>query len=473
MSRAAVILAAGQGTRMRSELPKVLHEAGGRPLLQWVIEAARAAGCERLVLIVGHGHESVRARMEECLEHTDDLQWVLQEEQLGTGHAVQQAASVLGRSGDAGEGLAFVLSADAPFVAPQTLERLAAAAEAGWGAVACAHLEEPGSLGRVVIGDRGQVEDIVEAVDATPEQLAIGWVNSGHYAVRFPEIFDLLEKVGSANAQGEIYLTDAVVSANALGAVSAFELEDPREAWGVNTRADLAAMHGALVSRKLDQLQTDGVTVLDPSRVQVEADVEIGRDTVLHPDVTLLGRVRIGEGCTLHQGVWVRDAEIADDVEVLPYSLLEGARVGARSSVGPFARLRPGAQLDEEVKIGNFVEVKKSELGRGAKASHLAYLGDATIGEGANIGAGTVTCNYDGVDKHRTEIGAGAFIGSDTMLVAPVKIGDRATTAAGSTVTQEVPDGHLAVGRARQKNISGWDERRAKAQKSSTDSESK
>lgn len=462
MSRAAVILAAGQGTRMRSELPKVLHEAGGKPLLQWVVEAARGAGCDRLVVVVGHGHERVRAGLEDALERSDDLHWVLQEEQLGTGHAVMQARDVLGARSGAGSGTTFVLSGDAPFISSATLERLAAAAEDGWGAVACARLDDPRSLGRTVIED-GRVTDIVEAVDATPEQLAIQWVNSGHYAVRFPDIFDLLDGVGSANSQGEIYLTDAVVAANSKGRVAAFELEDPREAWGVNTRADLAAVHGALVSRKIAELQDRGVTFIDPSRVQVAADVSIGADSVVHPDCCLLGRVTVGTGVTLHQGAWIRDAELGDDVEVLPYSLIEGARVASGCAIGPFARLRPGAELAEQVKIGNFVEVKKSSLGPGTKASHLAYLGDATIGAGTNIGAGTITCNYDGVNKHATEIGDGVFIGSDTMLVAPVRIGDRATTAAGSTVTQDVPDGSLAVGRARQKNIAGWAERKARS----------
>ncbi len=447
MSRAAVILAAGQGTRMRSSLPKVLHEAGGRPLLQWVIEAARGAGCSRIVVIVGHGQELVRSTIREALGQADDIEWVVQEEQLGTGHAVLQAEGALGRSSSAGDGLAFVLSGDAPFISSETLEELAGAAGSGWGAVACAHLETPGSLGRVVRDAAGEtVADIVEAVDATEEQLEIGWVNSGHYAVRFPEIFDLLGSVDSSNSQGEIYLTDAVVSANALGPVAAFELKDSREAWGVNNRADLSAVHSALVSRKVAELQDLGVTVVDPERVQIGVDVEVGPDSVLHPDVSLHGRVRIGSGVTLHQGVWIRDAEIDDNVEVLPYSLIEGARIGSRSKVGPFARLRPGAQLAEEVKVGNFVEIKKTELGRGAKASHLSYLGDARIGEGTNIGAGTITCNYDGTNKHRTEIGSGVFIGSDTMLVAPVTIGAGAATGAGAVITKDVPPARLAVG---------------------------
>ena len=456
MSRAAVIMAAGQGTRMRSALPKVLHQAGGRPLLQWVIEAARGAGCERIAVVVGHGAEAVRAEVEARLDRCDDLEWVLQEEQLGTGHAVLQAQPVLGRDSGAGEGVAFVLSGDAPLVRPATLERLAEAAEAGWGAVACARVEEPGSLGRVVRSDDGQVERIVEVADASERELENRWVNSGHYAVRFPQIFDFLEGTGTANKQGEIYLTDAVVAARSLGRVEFFALEDPREAWGVNTRADLAAVHAALVERKIAQLQEGGVTVVDPERLQVDADVLVGEDTVLHPDVALLGAVSIGAGCVLHQGAWVRDSELAYGVEVHPYSLIEGATVGEGSSVGPFARLRPGSELSQEVKIGNFVEVKKSQLARGVKASHLAYLGDATIGEGTNVGAGTVTCNYDGANKHRTEIGSDVFIGSDTMLVAPVKVGSGSNTAAGSVITQEVPEGSLAVGRARQRNIEGW-----------------
>ncbi len=458
MSRAAVIMAAGQGTRMRSARPKVLHEAAGRPLVEWVVRAARDAGCGRIVVVVGHGHELVREALAERLGDVSDLEYVIQREQLGTGHAVLQAEEAL-RGGE--DGVAFILSGDAPLLSAPTLDALAGVAEAGWGAVACAHVDDPGSLGRVVVSEDGAVERIVEAVDASPEQLAIRRVNSGHYAVRFPAIFDLLHEVGTANAQGEIYLTDAVVAGGAHGRVEAFQLDDPREAWGVNTRGDLAAVHGALNERNVTALMEAGVSVLDPQRVQVGADVEVGPDTVLHPDTSLLGRVRIGEGCVLHQGAWIQNADLGDRVQVLPYSIVEGAQVGDGSSIGPFARLRPGAELEGDVKIGNFVEVKKSQLARGVKASHLAYLGDAEIGEDTNIGAGTITCNYDGVNKHRTEIGRGVFIGSDTMLVAPVKVGDEATTAAGSVVNQEVPKGGLAVGRARQRNIENWAQRKA------------
>jgi bifunctional UDP-N-acetylglucosamine pyrophosphorylase/glucosamine-1-phosphate N-acetyltransferase len=445
--RVAIVLAAGEGKRMRSATPKVLHPIAGRPLLAWVLDGARASGCKRLVIVVGRQADAVRERFA-----APDVEFVEQSERLGTGHAAAQAERVLGSE----PRLGLVLSGDAPLVRPATLERLLAVAREGWGAVAVARVKRPGSLGRVLTdGDR--LVGIVEAADASREELEIRTVNSGHYAVRLPELFERLRGVAPHNAQGEIYLTDAVVAAAASGAaVRCVDLEDPAEAWGVNDRADLARVERALVERQVARLQEAGVSVRDPARVHIEAGVEVGADSVLHADVTLLGNTRLGERVTLHQGVWVRDCEIAADVEVLPYSVLDGARVGTGCALGPFARLRPGTELGERVRVGNFVEVKNSSLGAGVKANHLAYVGDATVGPGANLGAGTVTCNYDGVRKHRTEIGAGAFIGSDTMLVAPVRVGERSVTGAGSVITEDVPDDSLALGRARQRNLVGW-----------------
>ena len=447
----AIVLAAGEGTRMRSATPKVLHELTGRPLLAWVLENARAAGCGRLVVVVGRQAEEIRDRFA-----APDVEFVEQSERLGTGHAVAQAEQAVGSNA----GLALVLYGDAPLVRAATLERLLAAAQQGWGALAVATVEQPGSLGRV-LSEQGLLTGIVEAVDATPEQLEIRTVNSGHYALPVPDLFDRVRALEPHNAQGELYLTDAVVAAAADGAeVRCVDLVDPAEAWGVNDRAELARAERVLVSRHVEALQRAGVTVRDPARVLLEAGVEVGVDSEIHADVTLLGATRVGQRVRLHQGVWIRNCELADDVEVLPYSVLDGARVGAGCSVGPFARLRPGTELGEGARIGNFVEVKKSSLGAGVKANHLAYLGDATIGAGANIGAGTVTCNYDGKRKHRTEIGPGAFIGSDTMLVAPVRVGERSVTGAGSVITNDVPDDSLALGRARQRNLLDWTARR-------------
>lgn len=444
--RVAVLLAAGKGTRMRSSLPKVLHRAAGRPLLQWVVDAARGAGCERILVVVGHGAEQVREEVT-----GDDLGWVLQAEQRGTGHALAQAEAEI-----PGEALVLVLSGDVPLVTPATLERLAEAAESGWGAMAVADFDRPGSLGRV-IGEGGRLQRIVEAADATPEQLAIQSINAGIYALPAPAVFDDLRRITTDNAQGELYLTDAVTLAAAEGRpVALVTLPETAEALGVNNRVELALVHRRLIDRYLEALMVSGVTVLEPARTMIEPGVSVGPDTVIHPGVSLLGNTEVGSGCTLHQGAWLRDTRVGVGVSIEPYSVLDGAEVGDLCRVGPFARLRPASRLLKRARVGNFVEVKASRLGEGSKVNHLAYVGDATIGEGANVGAGVVTCNYDGTRKHPTEIGRGAFIGSDTMLVAPVKVGDGASTAAGSVITKDVPDGALAVGRARQKNLEGW-----------------
>lgn len=447
--RVAVVLAAGKGTRMRSSMPKVLHCAAGRPLLSWAIDAAREAGCERILVVVGHGAE----RVQEEIDGPDagDIQWVLQAQQKGTGHALAQAEPHV-----QGEAIVLVLSGDVPLVSADTLRELADGAEAGWGAMAVAELDEPGSLGRVLAGGYGALRKIVEAADATPEVLAVRRVNAGLYALPAPDIFNYLRQIGTNNAQGELYLTDAVTAAAAdHRLVQLVPLPDPSEALGVNTRAELARVHRRLLERHLAKLMDEGVTILEPSRTVIEPGVRVGIDTVIHPDVSLLGRTVIGEGCTLRQGAWINDSTLGNDVTIEPYSVLDGAEVGDGCRVGPFARLRPASRLLEGARVGNFVEVKSSELGPGSKVGHLAYVGDATIGEGANLGAGVVTCNYDGTRKHPTEIGAGAFIGSDTMLVAPVRVGEGATTAAGSVITKNVPAGSLAVGRVRQKNLDG------------------
>jgi bifunctional UDP-N-acetylglucosamine pyrophosphorylase/glucosamine-1-phosphate N-acetyltransferase len=450
--RVAVVLAAGQGKRMRSALPKVLHQVAGRPMLARVLATARLSGCDRLLVVVGHRAESVREAFPES-----DLAWVEQREQRGTGHALLQAASYVDRPA-----LLLVLSGDVPLVRAATLDRLARAAAAGWGAMAAATLEEPGTLGRVLTHLDGTLHRIVEVADADAEELAIGRVNAGLYALPAPEIFDFLSALEPDNAQGELYLTDALGSAAAAGRrIEVIELDDPDEALGVNDRADLARVHRLLLERKARELQRGGVTLLAPERTAIEPESEIAPDSVVHADVTLSGASRVGTGSTLHQGAWLRNSTVGQDCVVEPYSVLDGAVVGNGCRVGPFARLRPGTVLADGARVGNFVEVKNSRLGRKAKAGHLTYLGDAEIGEGANIGAGVVTCNYDGEAKHRTEIGAGAFIGSDTMLVAPVLVGARATTGAGSVITRDVPEGALAVERSEQRTLPKWSDRRA------------
>ena len=452
-----VVLAAGKGTRMKSELPKVLHSVAGRPMLHWVLAALEGAGCEQVLVVVGHGSEAVR---EACSDY--DVTWVEQREQLGTGHALAQAASCLEAPAQL-----LVLSGDVPMVSAGTLSRLVDASSGAWGSMAVARLPVPGGLGRVMVGGEGALDRIVEAADASPEQLSIDLVNAGLYCLPAPEIFECLERVRTDNAKGELYLTDALGIAVADGeTVQLVELEDAFEAQGVNDRVELARVHRRMMADHLTNLAESGVTVLDPERTVIEPGVQIGADTVLHPGVSLIGETSVGDGCELHQGAWLRDARVDERVTIEAYSVLDGARVRADAKVGPFARLRPGADVGPSSKVGNFVEIKNSRLGAGAKAGHLAYLGDATVGEGANIGAGTITCNYDGASKHRTEIGDRAFIGSDTMLVAPVTVGKEATTGAGSTIAKDVPDGALAVERSAQRTVEGWAERqRKKAEK--------
>lgn len=448
----AVVLAAGKGTRMISEVPKVLHRACGRPLLAWVLDAARAAGCERLLVVVGHGADQVRAEF----AGASDIVWVDQREQLGTGHALLQA-----RAAVAGAARLLVLSGDVPLVSPETLGRLAAAAEQGWGAVGVATVDAPGALGRVVDDGHGRLRRIVEARDALPDELAIRRINTGLYALPAPDVFDRLERLTPDNAQGELYLTDAVTGAARAGErVALVEVDNVEEALGVNDRLELARVHERLTERKIARLTRDGTTFLAPGRVTLDAGVEVGPDSVVHADVTLLGSTTIGAGVVVHAGAWLRDCQVDDNTVIEPYSVLDGAVVGRDCRVGPFARLRPGTVLGDGARVGNFVEVKNARLGVGAKANHLAYLGDAEIGAGANIGAGVVTCNYDGVAKHRTEIGERAFVGSDTMLVAPVRVGADAMTGAGSVITRDVPDEALAVERAPTRVVRGWSRRR-------------
>ena len=416
---AAVVLAAGHSRRLRSERPKVLHEVGGRPLVSWVVQAAREAGCAPICVVVGSGADAVRSVFEGEDAGAADVVWVEQPEQRGTGHALSMARDSL-RS----EGLALVLAGDAPLVRPATLRALLDAAGAGWGSLTVA--DDDAIAGRTV---------------------------AGHYALPVPAIFDWLEKIDPGDAQGEFRLTDAVSAAAGEHPVAAVRVEDASEVLGVDSRADLAAVQRVFYRRGVDALLAAGVTVLDPESVWIDAGVTVGADSVLHPNVTLLGASSVGSGCTVHSGAWIRDSVLDDGVEVLPYSVLDGARVASDCTIGPFARLRPDAVLEDGAKVGNFVEVKKARLGPGVKASHLAYLGDASVGAGANIGAGVITCNYDGKKKSRTVIGEGAFVGSDCILVAPVEVGAGAYTGAGAVITKDVPDETLAVGRARQKNI--------------------
>ena len=443
----AVVLAAGKGTRMRSRLPKVLHPVGGRPLLAWVLEAARDAGCRRILVVVGHGAEEVRAALP-----ARDVVWVEQREQRGTGHALLRVAPHV-----AGSARLLVLSGDVPLVRAATLRRLVRAAARAWGAMAWTAMDDPGSLGRVVAAPGGTLERIVEAADASPEEAALRRVNAGLYVLPAPEIFAYLRRLRPDNAKRELYLTDALGAAAAAGRpVRLVELEDPREALGVNDRRELALVHLRLLGAKAAALQEAGVTLCDPGRTVVEPQVEVGEDTVLHPGVCLLGRTRVGRGCVLHQGAWLRDTQVADGATIEPYCVLDGATVGPGCRVGPYARLRPGAVLAAGARVGNFVEVKNARLGEGAKANHLAYLGDATVGARVNYGAGSITANYDGANKHRTVIEDDVQIGSDVQLVAPVTVGKGATIGAGATITKDAPPGELTFTKKEQVTKPGW-----------------
>ncbi len=448
---AAVVLAAGKGTRMKSDKAKVLHEAVGRPLAYFPIRAALALDCSPVVVVVGHQAAQVEAELRRQFPGAP-LKFAVQAEQLGTGHAVLQAEAALqGFDGDV-----LILAADVPLIRPDTLQKLAQAkGDADVALIAC-RLKEPKGYGRIVRNARGEVERIVEEKDATPEERAIDEGNASIYLAGAKFLFQVLKGVGRSNAQGEYYLTDIVAKGRTVAV-----LAEESEVSGVNDRAQLAASARELRSRRNAQLMKDGVTLVDPLVTYVDEGIEIGADSVLEPLVSLRGKTRVGRGVRIGQGCVIVDSEIGDGAEILPFSHLQEAKVGSQAIVGPFARLRPGAQLGEQAHVGNFVELKKTVLGRGSKANHLTYLGDAVIGEGVNVGAGTITCNYDGANKHLTTIEDGAFIGSDTQLIAPVTVGKGAYVGTGCTVREHVPPGSLAVSAGKQRNIEGWVEKKA------------
>ena len=448
---AAVVLAAGKGTRMKSDKAKVLHEALGRPIAYYPVRAALSLDCAPVVAVVGHQAQAVEEELSRQFAGAP-LRFALQKEQLGTGHAVLCAQDALrGFEGDV-----LILAADVPLIRAETLQKLVEAKKDADVAMLTCRAREPKGYGRIVRNARGEVARIVEEKDASAEEKKLDEINASIYLVSAKFLFTALQGVGRKNAQGEYYLTDIVANGRSL----AVEAEES-EVSGVNDRAQLAWSGAQLQKRKNAQLMKDGVTLLDPAVTYVDEGVEVGADSVLEPLVSLRGRTRVGKGVRIGQGCVIVDSEIADGAEILPYSHLSEARVGAKAIVGPFARLRPGAQLGEQAHVGNFVELKKTVLGRGSKANHLTYLGDAVVGEGCNIGAGTITCNYDGVNKHQTTIEDGAFIGSDSQLVAPVKVGKGAYVGSGSTVREDVPAGSLAVSAGKQRNIEGWVEKKA------------
>lgn len=440
MSTTVIILAAGKGTRMRSSLPKVLQPLAGRPLLGHVIDTAKKLNADNIITIYGHGGEQVQAAFT-----AQKIKWVEQSEQLGTGHAVQMTLPVLPQ-----DGVSLILSGDVPCINPFTLQKLLdATAETGIGLVTLT-LPDANGYGRIV-RKNGQIQAIVEHKDATNEQRQIQEINTGIYAVSNAKLHQWLPNLSNENVQGEYYLTDIVAMALADGMqVASVEPEQAFEVEGVNDRVQLAALERQFQACQAKQLMQQGVHLIDPSRFDLRGNLTVGQDVQIDINVIIEGDCELGDHVEIGAGCIIKNTKIAAGTKVQPYSIFDNAIVGEDTQIGPFARLRPGARLAAGVHIGNFVEVKNTTIGVGSKANHFTYLGDAEIGAGSNIGAGTITCNYDGANKFKTIIGDQAFIGSNSSLVAPVKIGNGATVGAGSTITRDVEDNSLAVERSKQ-----------------------
>ncbi len=456
MKTACLILAAGKSTRMRSERVKVLHPVCGRAMIDYPVDLALKRGYDPVVVVVGHQADAVENHL--AARADPRLRFVLQEPQLGTGHAVMVAREAL----KGVRGKLAILYGDMPLLTGRDLGALERAGRDAAVAFLTCRLSDPRRYGRVVRGGDGRVERIVEFKDASRAQRGIDEINTGIYLVDCPWVFKMLDSVDQDNAQGEYYLTDLVHLARQADKRVVGRQVDPESVIGVNDRIELARLERAMRLRLVEALMAKGVTVQDPQTTFIGPDVRVGTDSVILAGCHLAGRVVIGKGCQIGPGVVADDVRIADGAQVRAYSVLEDCRVGPRAQIGPFARLRPGTEVGADAKVGNFVEAKKTKLGKGAKASHLTYLGDADVGPDVNVGAGTITCNYDGVNKHPTRIGAGAFIGSDTQLVAPVTVGKEAYVGAGTTVTRDVPDGALAVSRTRQRNYEGYAEHKKK-----------
>lgn len=446
MSLDIVILAAGQGTRMRSALPKVLHPVAGKSMLGHVIDTARLLKPQGIHVVIGHGAERVREQLA-----ADDLNFVLQSEQLGTGHAVAQALPALSAE------RVLILYGDVPLIEVETLQRLLQQVSEQQLGLLTVNLNDPTGYGRIVRDEQGVVKAIVEHKDASAEQRMIREGNTGILAVPGKKLGDWLGRLSNSNAQGEYYLTDVIAMAVADGLVVATEqAADEMEVLGANDRIQLSQLERHYQYRAARRLMVQGVTLIDPARFDLRGEVTVGRDVSIDINVILEGQVLIEDGVQIGPNCVIKNSVLRKGAIVKANSHLEGAEVGEGADCGPFARLRPGSVLGAKAHVGNFVELKNAKMGEGAKAGHLSYLGDAEIGARTNIGAGTITCNYDGANKFKTVLGEDVFIGSNSALVAPVTLGDRATTGAGSVITGDVPDNTLAVGRAKQRNIEGW-----------------
>jgi len=447
MNPRIVVLAAGKGTRMRSALPKVLHPVAHKPMVQHVIDTAKQLEPVAIHVIYGHGGEQLQAALA-----GQNLSWVEQREQLGTGHAVQQVASYLQATDKV-----LILYGDVPLTRLSTLTRLLECAADTDLALLTVTLADPTGYGRIVRNKHGAIEGIVEHKDASAAQREITEVNTGMLVASGDALTRWLSALSNDNVQGEYYLTDIVaMAANEGVTIAATQPDQVSEVEGANNRVQLAALERAYQRRQAEQLMLNGVTLMDPERVDIRGTIACGEEVTVDVNVVFEGFVELGDDVVIEPGCVIRNSRIGRGSRIKAHSVLEGAVIGEDCQVGPFARLRPGADLSDQAAIGNFVEVKHAKFGVGSKAGHLSYIGDAIIGAGVNIGAGTITCNYDGVNKHLTEIDDGAFVGSNTSLVAPVRVGKRATVGAGSTIAKNVEDEQLGVARGQQRNISGW-----------------
>ena len=442
-----VILAAGQGTRMKSALPKVLHAIGGKPLLEHVIQTAMQLNADSLHVVYGHGGELVTQQLAQY-----DVNWVLQDQQLGTGHAVEQAMPSIPDNDSV-----LILYGDVPLIKQETLSKLITASEQGALGLLTANLPNPAGYGRIVRNDAGEVVKIVEEKDASEEQRKISEINTGMLALSSTKLKGWLDQLENNNAQGEYYLTDVIgmaalenITINTVQPDSLVEIE------GVNNKLQLAELERAYQRQQAELLMLQGVTLRDPERFDLRGELEVGQDVIIDVNVVIEGKVTLGNGVTVEPNNLIINSSIADNSIIHPNCVIESSTVGKDCEIGPFARIRPDTNLVEQVKIGNFVEVKKSNIAFGSKVNHLSYIGDTEMGEKVNVGAGTITCNYDGAYKHKTIIGNGVFIGSDTQLVAPVEVGEGATIGAGSTITHDVPKGELSLSRSPQKTRQGW-----------------
>jgi bifunctional UDP-N-acetylglucosamine pyrophosphorylase / glucosamine-1-phosphate N-acetyltransferase len=446
MSLHVVILAAGKGTRMRSSLPKVLHPVAGRPMVSHVIETAHQLGADAIHLVYGHGGELLQQRLDDA-----SVQWVLQAEQLGTGHAVAQATPTI-----PDEAQVLVLYGDTPLITSATLQKLLAVQPVGGIGLLTVTLANPTGYGRIV-REQGEVVGIIEQKDANAEQLAITEVNTGVLVAPANKLKQWLAALNCQNAQGEYYLTDVIAAAHRDGAaIATAQPAEAAETEGANNRLQLAALERFYQHREADRLMLEGVTLLDPARFDLRGTLVCGEDVIIDTNVIIEGKVELGHRVHIGSGCVLKDCVIADDSIISPYTVIESSKLARATTVGPFARLRPGSVLGEESHVGNFVEIKNTSLGFGSKAGHLSYLGDSEIGRDVNIGAGTITCNYDGANKHKTIIEDNVFVGSDTQLVAPVIVRKGATIGAGTTVTREIGENELVITRVPQRHIANW-----------------